>query len=514
MLPQPVADYLTARVARQLRPFTLSVDQRWRLRECWGEAHDIGLSAFEIGADVRESAPCLFGQDTAHSFTLPMVTMGTGGVLDVHCLPTPDGAYIVFVHVDDEHDSRQRLQQTANEVRLMNDRQQKLLAELSLAKEKLEQRERALTIANDVKSRFIAGMSHEFRTPLTAILGYSELILDRASNETDIAAHSQAVARAARHLLSMVDNILDQARLDDGNVLLSQGPVNVRDLVDDLAAIMAPLAAARFIAFGAYVASAVPQAIVTDVVRLRQVLLNLLGNAVKFTERGEVRLEVDWHGGALQAAVIDTGPGIAADELQSIFEEYRRGRGTDGVRGVGLGLNIARRLTELLGGTVDVESEVGRGSRFWVSLPTTETTLASLKVATSARPVAASAASRDARVLIAEDDPDIIELVQIILRRANYQVTIAMNGRDAVECALEMQPDLILMDVNMPEMNGVEAARAMRAGGLRCPIIALSASLGVNDRNGAIEAGYDTYLVKPIAAADLLAAIEHHLQEA
>ncbi len=511
-LPPIVSDYLMSLMARRTRPFTVCIDHDWRIQQWWGEPADGRFKGLAAGQDVRELAPFLIGQNTRSHVVLPLIAVETDHVFHVHNLPDDDVAYIVFMPADDERSMRQNLQQTANEVRLMNQRQQELLAQLSAAKEKLERRERDLMVANEIKARFIAGMSHEFRTPLTAILGYSELIDDNAGASSDIAAHSQSVGRAARHLLSMVDNILDQARLDGGAVLISYTDVNVRELVDDLAAIMAPLAAARLLGFGAYVSAAVPQYISTDVVRLRQVLLNLLGNAVKFTDDGEVRLELDWVEDALHVVVIDTGPGVAADELESIFGEFHRGRGSDLVRGVGLGLNIARRLMEVLGGTIGVESTLGEGSRFYVRLPASIVNVMPREAPAPNTIEPAPSTSVGAHILVAEDDPDIIDLVQIILGRAKYEVSIATNGRDAVERALQIMPDLVLMDVNMPHMNGMQAAAQMRRAGLRCPIIALSASLGVDDRDGAIEAGYDTYLVKPIASADLLAAIEQHLR--
>ncbi|MFK8015522.1 MAG: response regulator [Gammaproteobacteria bacterium] len=511
MLPEAVANYLMSLVADTMRPFTLCAGHDWQVKQWWGEPLDVGLDGLTVGADIRDVAPFLVGQDSHQHVVLPMVSTNGSNVFHVHSLPGKSELYVLFLPAEQEHSALVGVQQTANEVKLMNHRQRQLVDELSAAKAKLEDRERELTLANEVKARFIAGMSHEFRTPLTAILGYSELIDDHTSVDTDVAAHSQSVGRAARHLLSMVDNILDQARLDDGEVLLSPTSVTVRDLVDDLAAIMAPLAAARVLGFGAYVANDVPDAILTDVVRLRQVLLNLLGNAVKFTEEGEVRLEVTWQNDELQMAVIDSGPGIAKDEQRAIFDEFKRGRGSESVRGVGLGLNIARRLMDVLGGTIEVASELGEGSRFLVTLPTEPVALVPVRPTPSGDPIG-PASGAGARILVVEDDPDIIDLVQIILGRAEYDVAIAMNGRDAVEQVLESQPDLVLMDVNMPEMTGMEAARIMRERGVHCPIIALSASLGVDDRDGAIKAGYDTYLVKPIAANDLLAAIDLHLQ--
>lgn len=518
-LPAPVNDYLMQLLAQQRAPFAAQVSHRWQVIDVFGNPEAHGLPALQIGTDLRDTLPFLHGQSPTEPFVLPMIAINDDHVFNIHCVPSGDLTYLLLLPVDEERDMRRSLQQKANEVRLLNYRQQRLVEQLSTTKEELERREQALMRANEIKARFIAGMSHEFRTPLTAILGYAELLEDNTTmllkEADDMNAHVGSIGRAARHLLSMVDNILDQARLDEGDVVLSPIRLAVRDLIDDLAAIVAPLAAARFLGFGAFVDPAVPDAVLIDAVRLRQILLNLLGNAVKFTEQGRVQLDVGWQGGQLVFAVHDTGPGIAKDEQDSIFDEFKRGAGSDDVRGVGLGLNIARRLCELLGGRIDLESTVGEGSVFTVTMPVaTAPAQSESGEPDSAQSAAPASGSAGARILVAEDDPDIIDLVQIILDRADYDVHIAMNGLDAVEQALAMKPDLVLMDVNMPKMTGMEAASEMRRHGIRCPIIALSASLGIDDRDGALEAGYDTYLVKPIARGDLLRAIAVHLEHA
>lgn len=513
-LPAPVNDYLISLVAQRAQPLTLCIDHQWRLRQMWGDTDTPGFEPVAAGDDVRNAVPCLFGQRASDKFVLPMVELRDAHVFHVHNLPAGDVSFVLLLPADAERDSRRTLQQKANEVRLLNHRQQRLVEQLSAAKQKLEVRKRELTRANDIKARFIAGMSHEFRTPLTAVLGYAELIDERAGDDAEIAAHSKAVGRAARHLLSMVDNILDQARLEEGDVLVNNTVFDLRELIDDLASIVAPLAAARFLGFAAYVANEVPARLNTDAVRLRQVLLNLLGNAVKFTDAGSVRMEADWHDDELVFRVVDTGPGIPQEDQERIFEEFQRGRDSDQVRGVGLGLNIASRLATLLGGRIEVRSDVGAGSEFALYLPASMAVDKPPEAPVAAVQVRTTNEFDGSHILVVEDDPDIIDLVQIILGRANYEVSIAMNGREAVERSLEVNPDLVLMDVNMPMMTGMEAASEMRRRGLSCPIIALSASLGADDRDGALEAGYDAYLVKPIARADLLAAIEHHLVKA
>ncbi|MEM6640423.1 MAG: ATP-binding protein [Pseudomonadota bacterium] len=472
-----------------------------------------GLPAHQAGDNVFDVWPFLIGQDLVSMFALPMVNLSDDQVFHIHGVPDDDRSYLVFLPAHDERDYRLELQQKANEVRLLSHRQQRLVEQLSAAKADLESREKDLLRANNIKARFIAGMSHEFRTPLASILGYAELIelasesLHDASDE--VATHVQSISRAGRHLLSMVDNILDQARLEDDQLVLQEKPVSLRGLVDDMSAIVAPLAAARFLAYASFVDPDVPDVVMIDATRLRQVLLNLLGNAIKFTEHGSVSLEVGCAGDELVLAVSDTGLGIAPSDRAHIFDAFARGQADEHVGGVGLGLNITKRLCDLMNGRIELASAVGEGSTFTVSLPLA---VAAKPESPPATPRARPIGDADVRILVAEDDPDIIDLVQIILAGAGYRVDVAMNGQDAVDMCGQTKPDLVLMDVNMPILNGLEAATAMRQRGLTVPIIALSASLGLADRDDALRAGYDAYLLKPIARTDLLASIARHLE--
>ena len=245
-------------------------------------------------------------------------------------------------------------------MRLLNERQTRLVGELEQAKVELEEKRQIADRASMVKSRFIASMSHEFRTPLTSVIGYTELLQSDADELSDVAAHSSAIKRSAHHLLSMVDNILDQSRIEEGNVAIHIADLDIRRVTDDIAAMMAPLAAEKLLAFAAFVDTNVPKKIRVDEVRLRQILVNLVGNAIKFTDQGEVKLELSWADNVLTFSVADTGPGIPEDQRTRIFEAFHRIEGHDtGKRGTGLGLNITARLVELLDGRIDVFSEPG-----------------------------------------------------------------------------------------------------------------------------------------------------------
>ncbi|NNF16166.1 MAG: response regulator [Gammaproteobacteria bacterium] len=467
-----------------------------------------------VGEDARDILPLLYGMDLAEPATIRFANVNDAHVFHVHLFRDGDENYVLCIPADDEKARTTELQQVANEVRLLNAQQQRLVQELEEARSELETKRADAQRASMVKSRFIASISHEFRTPLTSVIGYTELLLNESGQNSDVLAHAKAISRSARHLLSMVDNILDQARIEEGNIAIRIAPLNVRQVTDDITTMLAPLAAEKFIGFGAFVDAKVPRVISTDEVRLRQILVNLVGNAIKFTDAGEVNLEITWAQDKLIVVISDTGPGIPEDQQLLIFDAFHRVNDLDGKRGTGLGLNITARLVELLGGSIELESQPGVGSRFELVLkaPESQAAVAADNIY-GERKVMGKSRKHAQRILIAEDDPDLTELLGLFLTRGGYELMMAEDGEQAVKTALKEQPDLVLMDVNMPQMDGLSAARELRKKGFSQPILALTASLSVNDRDQAFTWGCDGYLVKPISMAELLSSVERHLHE-
>lgn len=512
-LPPAVSRYLFGLESAQRRAICLSVDMDYGLSDWWGDVAVLTDAELQVGDDAREVLPVLHGLSLLEPAQLEYVGLPSGESFHVHVFQEGEAAFVLMLPADVEEAKTVELQQVANEVRLLNARQSKLLHQLELARREVEEKRQAADYASRIKSRFIASMSHEFRTPLTAVLGYTELLLSDANLNSDTNAHSSAIRRAAHHLLSMVDNILDQSRIEEGNVSIRVAPLNVRQVADDISAMLAPLAAEKLLSFGVFVGEGVPETVRTDEVRLRQILVNLVGNAIKFTDSGEIRLEVRWADDMLAIVVSDTGPGIPLAEQQRVFDAFHRVDYKEGKRGTGLGLNITKRLVELLGGTISLESEPGHGCTFTVTVKAVNVNLDSTqeRKAVSAFPLPDK--TRNERVLIAEDDPDLIELLSLFLTRGGYELVLASNGIEAVEVAMAEQPDLVLMDVNMPLMDGLSAVRNLRAKGFKQPVIALTASLSANDRDQAFSWGCDGYLVKPISMPELLSTIDRQLRE-
>jgi PAS domain S-box-containing protein len=362
--------------------------------------------------------------------------------------------------------------------------------------------------ASQAKGDFLATMSHEIRTPLSGILGAAELLAD-APLDADARELTEVILDAAGALGGLIGDILDLSRIEAGKVLVDDGDYAPRAVLSAVAALIRPTLRGRPVTLAWEVDDAVPPVLRGDAVRLRQVLLNVVGNAAKFTERGEVRVAATAAGAWLEVAVSDTGAGIEPSELTRVFEPYVRGAGSR-AGGTGLGLDIARRLARAMGGDVVAESEPGAGSTFTVRLP-----LVAGRGEPAPAPVAVAALGRG-RVLAAEDDPALRAVLARQLERLGVEARVVEHGAAAVAAWREGGWDCVLLDVNMPELDGLAAAHAIRAaeaerGLAPTPLIALTADALPEDVERTRAAGIGEHLAKPLAIATLRATLAPHV---
>ncbi len=388
----------------------------------------------------------------------------------------------------------------------------------------------AAEAANQAKSAFLANMSHEIRTPMTAILGYTDLLLDQDTTGEQRSDYVETIQRNGRVLLELVSDILDLSKIEAGKLGVEVMQCSPSELVDEVSTLMRVRAEEKGLTLLVHSATPLPETIKTDPTRLRQILVNLIGNAIKFTAAGEVRItsRLDTPPDApprLKFAVSDTGIGMADHEMARLFRPFTQAdvSTTRRFAGTGLGLAICKRLAAMLGGDISIESQLGKGSTFTVSVdpgPLDGVPLRELQRREPGKPRREPASHREdelsGRVLFAEDIADNQRLTCLILERAGLDVDLVENGllacRKIEEAAAVGKPyDLILMDMQMPEMDGYEATRRIRKQGYRGPIIALTAHVMVGDREACLLAGCTDYTAKPIDVPTLLDTISRHL---
>lgn len=392
---------------------------------------------------------------------------------------------------------------------------------------RLQKTRDAAEVATRAKSEFLANMSHEIRTPMTAILGFAEQL---ASDETATAEQLNAVHTIQRnggHLLQILNDILDLSKIEAGRLVIERVRWRLPDILLEVGSLMQCLAEPKHLASRVAVDGPIPEVILTDPTRLRQILINLVGNAIKFTPSGEVRLVVRQRqngtaGRTIEFDVIDTGIGMYSDQLDRLFRPFEQAD-TSSARvfgGAGLGLTISRQLARQLGGDIAATSELGEGSMFRVTIPTSwaEGEVSALRADRVSSPLGSDAdevgsqlptALNHVRILLAEDGADNQRLLSLILRKAGAEVTLVQNGHEAVAAVFEAEQrgmpfDLVLMDMQMPVMDGYKATRQLRAAGRDLPIIALTAHAMAGDREKCLAAGCSDFATKPIEREALI----------
>ncbi|ESQ73495.1 PAS domain S-box protein [Asticcacaulis sp. AC402] len=362
--------------------------------------------------------------------------------------------------------------------------------------------EQAMTEANaaaDAKSQFLATMSHELRTPLTSIIGFSALLRD-ILEDPEPRRYSQRIWTASQGLLALINDILDHSKLEAGQLELDLATCSANALVQDVADLLEVQAQAKGLILSVDTDDDMP-AMLLDEMRMRQILLNLAGNAVKFTHDGGVVIALHWRGDRLQVCVTDTGPGISPDGHKRLFQRFSQVDHTIG--GTGLGLMISKQLVELMGGRIGVESSPGNGSMFWFDIPV------QVCEADIDDGFGHVAAEETGYILVAEDHTGNRDLIVTLMRSRGYSVDTALNGAEALQACLERRYDLILMDVNMPIMDGLVATRGIRAScelNARTPIIGVSAG-GESRRQVCLAAGMNAMVEKPVRPAVLAGAV-------
>jgi signal transduction histidine kinase/DNA-binding response OmpR family regulator len=363
--------------------------------------------------------------------------------------------------------------------------------------------------ATRAKSKFLANMSHEIRTPLTSIIGFAETLGEPHQAREDLAHAAESIKRSGNHLHQIINDVLDISKIEAGQIELETMPVSPVAVVSEVAAMMKAKVQQKGINFRTNFYFPLPRKVITDPTRLRQILLNLLGNAVKFTDQGIVCINVYFLPveRLMKFEVSDTGIGMSEENLAKVFEPFSQAEKstTRKFGGTGLGLSISKQLAEKMGGDIVGESIPSEGSTFAATIGVGDIgeleLMYEMEEPDDTTDSETTVLQRDkfaGTVLLAEDTPENQQLIKLQLNKAGIDVVLANNGREAVDAALEREFDLILMDIQMPVLHGLDAIRLLRHAGYSNPIVALTANTSQSDRDECLDAGADDFLTKPI----------------
>ncbi|WEX90220.1 ATP-binding protein [Sinorhizobium garamanticum] len=372
----------------------------------------------------------------------------------------------------------------------------------------LQNAKEAAEAANRAKSRYVVGLSHELRTPLNAVLGYAQILERDETIPPTRQGAIKVIKRSADHLSGLIDGLLDISKIEAGKLQVYSNEINIHDFLDQIVDMFRPQAQAKGIAFEHDRAASLPQYVRTDEKRLRQILVNLLSNALKFTERGRIRFGVGYRNQVATFTIEDSGRGISDKDLPRIFDPFQRGEAEHRMPGLGLGLTITRLLTQTLGGEISVTSERDKGTVFRVRLMLSAVD----RPAALKDPVRRIRSYKGTRrtVVVVDDNEDHRDLMREVLAPLDFTVLTAASGRDCLTLIGDIKPDLFLIDISMPGMNGWELVTRLRESGQTAPAIMLSANIGDGSTAGTA-GGHNDTLAKPFGVRQLVDKLAIHL---
>ena len=429
--------------------------------------------------------------------------------------------YVVWHNINKQKELQYELEKQnhrLNKILKVSDKQQ---VELLRLNEKFENAKHNAENANKAKSEFLANMSHEIRTPMNAIIGFTELLNEQIS-EPRLKSYVKTIHSAGNTLLTLINDILDLSKIESGKISIHKTPTNIFHLSDELSAMFMMNIRKKGLDFLVEIDEKIPQSLLIDEIRLRQVLLNLIGNAVKFTEHGFIKLKIeafniDEHNSKIdiEVRVQDSGIGIAQDQVDRIFNEFEQSEGQDNRKfgGTGLGLSISKRLCEMMDGKISVESIQGQGSTFKVHLYNIDisSVMNEKRVEKELSLNTRKIVFKKAKVLVVDDIENNRDLILRNFEETNISVITAVNGLEAIEMYTKEKPDLILMDIRMPVMNGYEAADEIKKLS-EVPIVALTASVMEDEYEILKRKNFDAYLRKPVLRNDLFLELSNFLE--
>lgn len=490
-LPADIRERVFDVLTQAQAPQWIETDRKLKVRRTLGTPL---VSQASRGSDLADVLPCLVGATDIAPITFPVVNLEGGVIVDVHLFQAGEGFEVLLVDATARHAETRETQQQAQEIALLNRRLEKLTVALDLA------RTEALS-ASETKSQFIAGMSHEFRTPLTSVLGFADLMRSGVADEGQGLA---GIRESAMYLLSLVDNLLEHGASGPGNTAINPESVEPQQFFDGVFRQLQPLADRQALLLRFEGPESSPEMMIVDPVRCRQILINLLTNALRHTTVGHVTLRWRLAQRQLDVDVIDTGSGIAGQDLERIFMPFERGKEVSGRPGAGLGLAISRQLAEAMGGTLTVVSQWGSGSTFSLSLP--------LKTPASGRfagPSDGGASRPKVRIVVVDDDPNICAVLRLALTDAGHQVLTCRSELELLNTLNPAAPPQVaLVDLDLYGNDGLEVVAGLKQRFPQLAVFAMSAASSPKLVERVRAAGCLGFVAKPFELNELTCLIE------
>ncbi|MGB5211590.1 MAG: hybrid sensor histidine kinase/response regulator [Gammaproteobacteria bacterium] len=495
-------------ISSRLRPFCFEYDSSLMLRAGWGPGAHYGFERIETGMDISTVAPYLIGVDCETDSVLRFIEDPEGRHIHVYLLTESGRSFALLCDASEEHEAARRIQQRSNENALLLARQKRLIDEMIDVRCELDQRRREAEEDSRRKGEFIATMSHDLKNPLSSVLLNAELIAGRELDDERARAAAEAIKRIVGDQVRIIDNMIDQARSEATGQAINTGTVDIRTLLDEVSLVFAPLAAEKELGFEFGVAEDVTSFVRLDETKLRRILGNLIGNAIKFADAGAVHLAVACDAGQLRFDVEDTGPGIAPEDRQRIFLAFERAGNRRPRPGAGLGLAISRGFAEAMGGSLFLSSSSDRGSRFSLIIPYCPVVSFLAPSPSLDRLALRHDVPLPYEVLLCDDDDDIVGLLELHLSGAGYRVRSVTDPDKVVELVRSSPPDLLVLDINLQGRNGLDIARELREAGFAGAILGLSASNLGRTRRRLLANGFTDFLPKPVSSQLVLKKIE------
>lgn len=486
-------------------PTTLQVDAKGYVTQFEGRPAHYGLDAQTlVGSQITDSLPCLFGLPLNEPVCLNHVELSDQLSSNIHLRPSESGYEVLLIDATELRDNTQHSQQAANEVGLLYQKLERLSQEL-------ETRNAELDAANRAKSLFISSMSHEFRTPMISILGHLDW-MNRALPDHSASHRSiKSIGRSARYLLTLIDNLLSQGKLEASSNNVDLKPVQLTDFFEHLTDMLHPLVDEKDLTLETDWRDLKDITVNIDEHQLHQVIVNLMSNAIKYTPAGRISLLTQHRDGLLTVRINDEGIGIPRDALDKLFEPFSRASNSKVAQGAGLGLAIAKSLIERMQGTLDIRPCRDRGTCVTLTIP-----------AEYAEPVTQPSIQNDGlppafktSVYILDDNPDILEIFQLFLREADIANVMFDEAESFISAVLRDLPELVITDYHLDDTNGIELCQKLRGKGYQGKIIIMTATAAIDPtlQSQATKAGADQFIPKPMDINRLVELVKQRFNE-